>query len=146
MSHKVLLVEDNHDDVDLAIYALRKSGVDIDLAVSSSGEEAEQYLNVTVDSTPDLLLLDIMLPGINGLELLQRLRSVDKTKYMPIALLTTSDDVQDITNGYALGANCYLRKPNELSAFTSLFCQIERSFASGSFDVTELPIIKSPKN
>lgn len=144
--YKLLLIEDNEDDVDLVRYAIHRSAADssVDLVVSRSGEEGLAYLSQPLlaknqSELPALILLDIKLPGIDGLEVLRQIRAHPVVGRLPVVLLTTSDSQEDVDNGYRLGANSFVRKPDELSSFCSLFNQLGMLFASGSFELKDLP-------
>ncbi|HLN26067.1 MAG TPA: response regulator [Patescibacteria group bacterium] len=132
-SHKILLVEDNPDDVELTMHAFRTSRMANEIIVARDGEDAlaylfhtEQYAEraTTEDDLPALVLLDIKLPGISGLDVLRRLRENDRTRRIPVVILTTSDDQTDIVSGYDLGVNSYIRKPVDFSAFTGVVDQL----------------------
>lgn len=121
----ILLVEDNPDDEILVRRALKKNGVQADLVVARDGVEALDYLHGTgayaerdTNQQPSLVLLDLKLPLVNGLEVLKRMREDRRTKLLPVVLLTTSDEDRDRLAGYSLGANSYVRKPIEHSDFT----------------------------
>jgi two-component system response regulator len=129
-SHKILLVEDNVDDVELTMHAFRSHGQGTDVVVAHDGEEALDYIYAQgsyadrKEGMPALLLLDLKLPGISGLDVLRRVRSVPETRRMPVVILTTSDDEGDIITGYDLGANSYIRKPVEFGSFTRVVEQL----------------------
>jgi len=129
-THKILLVEDNDDDVELTMHAFRSHGQGDDLIVAHDGEEALDYIfsqgrySDRKDGVPALLLLDLKLPGISGLDVLRKVRSVPSTRRMPVVILTTSDDEGDIANGYDLGANSYIRKPVEFGSFSRVVEQL----------------------
>jgi two-component system response regulator len=109
----ILLVEDNPDDVALATRALRRSNINNDLIVAGDGEEALQRVLPPGggNGLPALILLDINLPKVNGLDVLRALRSDERTRYLPVVVLTTSSEERDIVESYRLGANSYVRKP-----------------------------------
>lgn len=114
----ILLVEDNPDDVALMLRAFQKVNLPNDVVVARSGEEALAYLldkasrsHPDPSSFPSLVLLDLNLPAMNGLEVLSRLRQQETTKFLPIVVLTTSDDERDIQQAYRFGANSFIRKP-----------------------------------
>ena len=118
--HSILLVEDNPDDEALTIMALRKCGVVNEIVVKRDGAEAVSYLTqpVSADSPrPALVLLDLKLPKINGLEVLQQIRAIENTKLIPVVVLTTSNEDEDIVRSYSYGANSYVRKPVDFEAF-----------------------------
>jgi len=126
MSKKViLLVEDNPDDEVLTLRALKKNNILNEVVVAHDGVEALDYLFATgqysgrvTDETPQLILLDIKLPKLDGLEVLERIRADERTRLLPVVLLTSSREEQDLINGYALGANSYIRKPVDFTQFT----------------------------
>ncbi|HLO78580.1 MAG TPA: response regulator [Magnetospirillum sp.] len=127
-SQTILLVEDNQDDVELTVHAFRKSQMDNQIVVAHDGEEALDYLfRRTGDDAhelPAVMLLDLKLPGISGLDVLRRVRDADTTRRMPVVILTTSDDESDIINGYNLGVNSYIQKPVDFKAFTGVVDQL----------------------
>jgi two-component system, response regulator len=125
----ILLVEDNEDDVELARYALGRCRVPTEVVAMPTGEAALEYLRrprtgVGEDRRPDLVLLDLQLPGISGLEVLRRVRAEPDIRRTLIVVLTTSDDQRDITASYDLGVNSYIRKPVDLGAFTAVVDQL----------------------
>lgn len=128
MSKKVvLLVEDNADDVDLTVYALKKSDAfQHDLKVVNDGVEALDYFfgSNKEPVMPDMVLLDLKLPRINGLEVLKRLREEESTRHMPVVVLTSSKEEQDVSKCYLLGANAYVRKPVDFNNFMSVINQV----------------------
>lgn len=111
----ILLVEDNPDDVDLTIRAFRKSGMSHRVIVARDGVEALDYLLGAVERAnaemPHLVLLDLKLPRLDGLQVLERVRSHPATRCLPVVILTSSTEERDLLNSYALGANSYVRKP-----------------------------------
>ena len=122
-SRSILLVEDNPDDEKLIIRALRRSSIANDIQVAHNGEEA---LNILFSNAPlpAVVLLDIKLPKIDGLEVLRRLRASDRTRLLPIVVLTSSSEERDIIDIYHLGANSYVRKPVEFDKFTEVVKQL----------------------
>jgi len=121
----ILLVEDNPDDEVLTLRALKKNKILNEVVVARDGAEALDYLFATgkyaarvADETPQLILLDIRLPKLDGLEVLERIRADERTRLLPVVLLTSSREEQDLINGYALGANSYIRKPVDFVQFT----------------------------
>ena len=124
MSKLILLIEDNPSDEKLTLRAMGKSGVATDIEVVRDGAEALDYLFRTgphaqrESRTPDLILLDLKLPRIDGLEVLRRLRSDQRTKLLPVVVLTASNEDQDVTRCYTLGANAYVRKPVDFNQFS----------------------------
>ncbi len=127
----ILLVEDNADDVELALYALSKCPVPNQIVVVRSGEEALDYIfgarayaGRDPDERPALVLLDLKLPGIDGTGVLERLRASPAGRRVPVVILTTSDHEEDIMRSYDLGVNSYIRKPVALAAFTDVVNQL----------------------
>lgn len=120
MTHipNIVLVEDNPDDVTLTLRALRKGEIASDVTVLRDGAEALDHLLDPDLRPPDLVLLDINLPRLDGLEVLRRLRRDERTALLPVVVLTTSQEQQDIVASYRLGANSYIRKPVDFDKFT----------------------------
>ena len=120
----ILLVEDNPDDELLALRALRKNNVTNEVVVARDGVEALDYLFASgphagrdTSTMPRLILLDLKLPRVNGLEVLKRLRSDERTRLLPVVILTSSKERSDMLDGYGLGANSYVRKPVNFEQF-----------------------------
>ena len=120
----VLLVEDNPDDVELTLRAFRKNNLVNEVIVANDGVEALDYLFGTGDyagrdlsALPQLILLDLKLPKIDGLEVLRRIRDDERTKLLPVVVLTSSREEQDLMQSYALHANSYIRKPVDFDQF-----------------------------
>jgi CheY-like chemotaxis protein len=120
----ILLIEDNQDDVDLTIWALKKNNIKNEVTVINDGEEALDYLFGTGKYTkrdlanmPTVILLDLKLPKIDGLEVLRRIRANEHTRLLPVVILTSSKEEQDIISGYSLGVNSYIRKPVDFNQF-----------------------------
>jgi two-component system, response regulator len=119
----ILLVEDNQDDADLAMRAFRKSKIQNDIVLVRDGVEALDYLLGTgphaaaPQPLPEVVLLDLNLPRVDGLEVLRRLREDPRTKHLPVVVLTSSNQEQDILSSYDLGANSYVRKPVDFDQF-----------------------------
>jgi len=120
----ILLVEDNPDDEALTVRALRKNKILNQIVVAHDGVEAWDYLSGQgahagrdVDVTPQLVLLDLKLPRLDGLGLLRRVRADARTKRIPVVILTSSNEEEDRINGYDLGANSYVRKPVDYDQF-----------------------------
>lgn len=122
----ILLVEDNADDEQLTLRAMRQSDVPNLIRVARDGAEAIDALfgAASTGRLPDLVLLDLKLPKVSGLEVLQRIRSESKTKALPIVVLTSSDEERDIVESYNLGANSYIRKPVDFDEFIDAVRQL----------------------
>ena len=126
---KILLVEDNPDDVALTQRALRSQNVKNELVVAKDGVEALAYLfgdanQPAAEELPAVILLDLKLPRVNGMEVLQRIRANERTKLLPVVILTSSDEERDVIDGYSLGANSYVRKPVDFVEFTEATKQL----------------------
>jgi two-component system response regulator len=125
MSDKIiLLVEDNPDDETLTLRALKKNNIMNDVVVARDGVEALDYLFASgayqgrdVAVLPEVVLLDLKLPKVDGLEVLRRIRADRRTKLLPVVILTSSNEDQDRITGYDLGANSYIRKPVDFNQF-----------------------------
>ncbi len=120
----ILLVEDNPDDELLTLRALKESNIRNEIHIAHDGVEALEYLFGTgafegrdTSIMPQVILLDLKLPRIDGLELLKRLRSDERTALVPVVILTSSKEEQDLINGYKIGANSYIRKPVDFDQF-----------------------------
>ena len=124
--HTLLIVEDNPDDLELILLAFEQIGIEDKVVTAKDGVEAINYLFGTnqTQALPDLILLDLQLPKIDGLEVLQRIRSNDKTKLLPIVILSTSDEEIDRLQGYKLGCNSYIRKPVDYDHFLNVIYQM----------------------
>jgi CheY-like chemotaxis protein len=127
----LLLVEDNPDDEELTLLAFDQNPSAQDVVVARDGVEALDYLFGTgiyagrdTSTMPALILLDLQLPRISGLEVLQRLRADPRTKLVPIVILTTSNEQQDLINSYSLGCNSYIRKPVDYTQFVTAVQQL----------------------
>jgi len=123
-SRPILLVEDNHDDVELTVMALKESKITNPVVVARNGVEALDYLFGTgahagrdASSQPVVVLLDIKLPLLSGLDVLRRMREDERTRRTPVVMLTSSDERDHIAATYDLGANSYVRKPVEFEGF-----------------------------
>ena len=121
----ILLVEDNPIDEKLTLRALKKNNIVNEVAVVRDGQEALDYMFVTgeyadrdMSNPPVVILLDLKLPKLDGLQVLQRLRSDERTRRQPIVMLTSSDEEKDIVESYNLGANSYVRKPVDFKQFS----------------------------
>ncbi|MBW2246139.1 MAG: response regulator [Deltaproteobacteria bacterium] len=127
----ILLVEDNPDDELLAIRALEKNNIMNEVVVARDGAEALDYLfgagaytGRDMSVMPQIILLDLKLPKIDGLEVLRRLRNNERTKLLPVVVLTSSKEDRDLTECYSLGANSYIRKPVNFAQFTEAIRQL----------------------
>jgi two-component system, response regulator len=125
-SRTILLVEDNPSDVGLTRRALEKGRLPSDLVVAEDGQEALDYLlgagahaGRDVSDLPTLVLLDLNLPKVTGLEVLRRIRGDARTRRLPVVILTTSKEERDIARGYDLGVNSYIRKPVDFKQFAA---------------------------
>jgi CheY-like chemotaxis protein len=130
-SKKILLVEDNPRDAELTKLAVQKSNATYELIFAEDGVEALEYFfgedgksGCTNEDLPVVVLLDLKLPRVSGLEVLGRLRANEKTRLVPIVVLTSSNEEKDITGSYDLGANSFIRKPSEFSEFTEAIRQL----------------------
>ena len=119
----ILLVEDNADDEALTRRALQKNNVKNELLVAHDGQEALDLL-FGGGRLPQLILLDLKLPKIDGLEVLRRLRADERTKLLPVVVLTSSNEERDLVRSYSLGANSYVRKPVDFNEFTEAARQL----------------------
>jgi len=127
----ILLVEDNADDEALTLRALKKNNIRNRVVVTRDGQEALDYLfrtgafaDTPPDETPQLILLDLKLPKVDGFEVLQRIRSSERTRRLPVVILTTSNEDLDRMRGYDLGANSFVRKPVEFDHFMEAVRQL----------------------
>ena len=127
----ILLVEDNANDEELTLRALKKNNIQNDVVIARDGVEALDYLFGTgayagrdVTDLPSVTLLDLKLPKVDGLEVLKRIRADERTKVLPVVILTSSKEEQDLLNGYKLGANSYIRKPVDFSQFIDAVRQL----------------------
>ncbi len=120
----ILLVEDNPDDIELTLRALKQHNIKNEISVVRDGAEALDYLFATgtysdrdTTTMPTVVILDLKLPKVDGLEVLQRMRADERTKLVPVVILTSSNEEQDMINGYKFGANSYVRKPVDFTRF-----------------------------
>ncbi len=127
----ILLVEDNPDDVTLTKRALKKANIINKLIIVGDGAEALDYLFDTgayahrnASDVPQLILLDLKLPKIDGLDVLKRIRADARTKLLPVVILTSSKEENDLIRGYSLGANSYIRKPVSFNQFAEAVRQL----------------------
>jgi two-component system response regulator len=132
MHPPILLVEDNPDDEALTIRAFTKNSIQNPIVVARDGQEALDYLYAqgsyaarsAAQDRPVLILLDIKLPKLNGIEVLRQIRSHDTTKLIPVVVLTTSKEEDDLVKSYSLGANSYIRKPVDFMRFMEVVKQV----------------------
>jgi CheY-like chemotaxis protein len=127
----ILLVEDNSDDEALTLRALKKNNIRNQVTVAHDGAEALDFLfcaGVYADRNPrdqpQLILLDLKLPKLDGLEVLRRIRADERTRLLPVVILTSSREEQDLINGYGYGANSYVRKPVDFIQFMEAVNQL----------------------
>ncbi len=127
MNKRILLVEDNASDEKLTLLAFKNCGVANEVIVVRDGAAALDYLFATgahagrdTSTPPTVVLLDLKLPKIDGLEVLQRIRADERTKMLPVVVLTSSREEEDVLRSYSLGANAYVRKPVEFSEFSQV--------------------------
>ncbi|TAK52889.1 MAG: response regulator [Betaproteobacteria bacterium] len=127
----IMLVEDNPDDEELTLRALRQSKIANEIAVTRDGSEALDFLfgkgryeGRDLSRLPAVILLDLKLPKLSGLEVLQRLRAEPTTKLIPVVILTSSSEDEDMLRSYQSGANSYVRKPVEFRAFAESVTQL----------------------
>ena len=119
----ILLVEDNEDDADLTVLAFKRSNMANPVVVAEDGAKALDHLfGGGAFASPDaalpvLMILDLNLPRVSGLEVLRRVRAEERTRYLPVVILTTSNEDEDVIDSYALGANAYMRKPVAFEEF-----------------------------
>jgi CheY-like chemotaxis protein len=127
----ILLVEDNPDDEALTLRALRQHHIKNEVVVAHDGVEALDYLfnpgrfaGRDTNLMPEVILLDLKLPKLGGLEVLQRLRADERTKLLPVVVLTSSNEERDVIESYRLGANSYIRKPVNFIQFSDAVLQL----------------------
>lgn len=132
---RILLVEDNPIDVRATLSAVKKLKTSNLIDVAIDGAEAIRYLESDDRRTPDLILLDLNLPGLDGPDVLARIKGDDSLKRIPVVILTTSANDADVTGAYDLGANAYVVKPTDLAGWQAVIEQIEKFW----FSVVRLP-------
>jgi DNA-binding response OmpR family regulator len=123
----ILLVEDDPDHEALAIRALRKANVANEIRVARDGAEALEYMSGIAageNRMPQLVLLDLKLPKVDGLEVLRKIRASEKTALLPVVVLTSSDEERDIVSSYRMGVNSYIRKPVNFTDFAEATRQL----------------------
>jgi two-component system, response regulator len=123
----ILLVDDSQDDVDLALHALRGQNLASNVFIARDGAEALDFLfcsgphsNRSFDRPPKIVLLDLKLPKVDGLQVLARIKSDARTKTIPVVLMTSSGEERDLASGYDLGANSYIQKPLDFDEFRKI--------------------------
>jgi len=131
MEKTILLVEDNPNDEELTLRALRKANIANEVAIARDGQEALDFLFGTgkyagreLPSMPAVVLLDLKLPKLDGIDVLQRIRADPRTRLVPVVILTSSSEDEDMVRSYQSGANSYVRKPIEFSAFANAVTQL----------------------
>ncbi|MEC7839524.1 MAG: response regulator [Chlamydiota bacterium] len=138
-SMNLLLVEDSENDIDLFKYCLNKNKIHVNLTVIDNGDDAIDYVKELSqdgqNAFPDLVLLDINLPGANGIEILKEIKENEVTKTIPVVMLTSSKHDEDIIKSYSNHANCFLQKPIDLSSFQKVVTMFEEFW----FTVVTLP-------
>jgi two-component system response regulator len=127
----ILLVEDNPDDETLTLRALKKNNIKNEVVIANDGAEALDYLFGTgvyagrdMSTMPAVVLLDLQLPKVNGLEVLEHVRANERTRALPVVILTSSKEEQDIVRSYSLGANSYVQKPVDFVQFVDAVKQL----------------------
>lgn len=127
----ILLVEDNPDDVELTLRALKKNNIANEVVVAQDGQEALDYMfgggryaGRDVNDMPAVVLLDLKMPKVDGIEVLRRLRADERTKTLPVVILTSSREEKDVVNGYKFGCNSYIRKPVDFTQFSEAIKQL----------------------
>jgi two-component system response regulator len=127
----ILLVEDNPDDEALTLRALKKNDIRNQVVVARDGAQALEYLFGTgerkegdPEALPELVLLDLKLPRVDGLEVLRRIRADERTRLLPVVILTSSKEQRDLVEGYGYGANSYIRKPVDFGQFVEAVRQL----------------------
>lgn len=130
-SIEILLVEDNTADVELTLRALKKNNIANKVLVATDGAQALDYVFCTgaykdrnMKSPPKLILLDLKLPRVNGLEVLRKIKSDERTKVIPVVVLTSSDQEKDVTESYGLGVNSYIVKPVDFDKFIKVVADL----------------------
>jgi CheY-like chemotaxis protein len=124
LSHDILLVEDSQNDIDLALYALREANLANSIFVARDGKEALDFLfcrgafaERSLDHPPRLVLLDLKLPKVDGLQVLRQLKNDPRTRTIPVVIMTSSGEERDLVEGYDLGVNSYIQKPVDFDQF-----------------------------
>jgi two-component system response regulator len=130
-SIEILLVEDNPADVELALHALKKNNLANRIQVVRDGAEALDYIFATgvyagrdINHSPKVILLDLKLPKVSGLDVLRRIKSDERTRSIPVVVLTSSREERDVVESYKLGVNSYIAKPVDFDQFTEAVRQL----------------------
>jgi two-component system response regulator len=130
-SVEILLVEDNPNDIELALHALKKNNIANSIQVVRDGAEALEFLfgtgayhNRSINRPPKVILLDLKLPKVDGLEVLKHIKSDDRTRSIPVVVLTSSREERDIVESYRLGVNSFITKPVDFEQFTEAVRQL----------------------
>ena len=131
----ILLVEDSEADVDLFKFCLKKNKIHIDLAVFDNGKDTLDHLEENKDDLPSIILLDINLPGMNGIEILKIIKAHPDLKTIPVVMLTSSKHDEDILKAYSNHANCFVQKPLDLKSFQNIIDRFEEFW----FTIVTLP-------
>ena len=138
----VLLVEDDVADQELTRRGLQRAGIDVDLRVANDGREALDYLMLRDESAdeathplPDFVLLDLNMPGLDGRQVLEKMRAEERTRRIPVIVMTTSSEREDVQECYGLGANSYITKPSALDDLTDILTSLQRYW----LDTVSLP-------
>lgn len=128
---EILLVEDNPDDVELTLRALKRHNLTNNVHVVKDGVEALEYIFANgayshrkIEDRPKVILLDLKLPKVDGLEVLRQIKSSDKTKMVPVVVLTSSKEERDLVESYRLGANSYIAKPVDFESFVKAVSEL----------------------
>ena len=128
---RILLVEDNPDDQELTMRALKKNNIGNEIVLAKDGQEAIDYLfgkgtysSRDMSEMPQIVLLDIKLPKVDGIEVLKQIRADKRTKMLPVVILTSSKEEKDMVDSYNFGANSYIRKPVDFNQFTESVRQL----------------------
>ncbi len=128
---QILLVEDNPNDVELTLHAFKSHKVSNHIHVVRDGAEAlefifceGEYAERNIENSPKLILLDLKLPKVDGLEVLRRIRADERTKTIPVVILTSSDEERDVIESYKLGINSYIRKPVDFDKFSDVVSEL----------------------
>jgi two-component system, response regulator len=136
MRMTMLLVEDNPDDMEFALRALRENGMDGKVLTAQDGQEALDCLfSANSDERPRFVLLDLKMPKVDGFEVLRRVRANQSTHYLPVVILSTSNEDRDVDESYRLGANSYIQKSMDFFEFTESIKQIGHYW----LELNELP-------